>query len=196
MDERIQKYEEKMKKTLGSLEAELTTIRAGRANPHILDKLTVDYYGSPTPIQQVANITVPEARMIQIQPWESSLIKGIEKAILTSDLGLNPNNDGKVIRLVFPELTEERRKDLVKDVKKKGEAAKVAVRNIRRDANDAYKKLKKEEDVSEDEIKELEDKVQKLTDKYIKDVDAAVEAKGKEIMTVKGILPEAQSCLD
>ena len=113
MDERIQKYEEKMKKTLGSLEAELTTIRAGRANPHILDKLTVDYYGSPTPIQQVANITVPEARMIQIQPWESSLIKGIEKAILTSDLGLNPNNDGKVIRLVFPELTEERRKDLV-----------------------------------------------------------------------------------
>ena len=154
MDERIQKYEEKMKKTLGSLEAELTTIRAGRANPHILDKLTVDYYGSPTPIQQVANITVPEARMIQIQPWESSLIKGIEKAILTSDLGLNPNNDGKVIRLVFP------------------------------DANDAYKKLKKEEDVSEDEIKELEDKVQKLTDKYIKDVDAAVEAKGKEIMTV------------
>ena len=159
MDERIQKYEEKMKKTLGSLEAELATIRAGRANPHILDKLTVDYYGSPTPIQQVANITVPEARM-------------------------NPNNDGKVIRLVFPELTEERRKDLVKDVKKKGEAAKVAVRNIRRDANDAYKKLKKEEDVSEDEIKELEDKVQKLTDKYIKDVDAAVEAKGKEIMTV------------
>ena len=184
MDERIQKYEEKMKKTLGSLEAELTTIRAGRANPHILDKLTVDYYGSPTPIQQVANITVPEARMIQIQPWESSLIKGIEKAILTSDLGLNPNNDGKVIRLVFPELTEERRKDLVKDVKKKGEAAKVAVRNIRRDANDAYKKLKKEEDVSEDEIKELEDKIQKSTDKYIKEVDAAVDVKSKEIMTV------------
>ena len=185
MDERIQKYEEKMKKTLASLEAELATIRAGRANPHILDKLTVDYYGSPTPLQQVANITVPEARMIQIQPWESSLIKGIEKAILTSDLGLNPNNDGKVIRLIFPELTEERRKDLVKDIKKKGEAAKVAVRNIRRDANDAYKKLKKEEDVSEDEIKELEDKIQKLTDKYIKDVDAAVELKGKEIMTVE-----------
>ena len=160
MDERIQKYEEKMKKTLASLEAELATIRAGRANPHILDKLTVDYYGSPTPLQQVANITVPEARMIQIQPWESSLIKGIEKAILTSDLGLNPNNDGKVVRLIFPELTEARRKDLV------------------------YKKLKKEEDVSEDEIKELEDKIQKLTDKYIKDVDAAVELKGKEIMTV------------
>lgn len=184
MDERIQAYETKMGKTLNALESELTTIRAGRANPHILDKLTVDYYGAPTPLQQVANISVPEARMIQIQPWESSMIKAIEKAILCSDLGLNPSNDGKMIRLVFPELTEERRKDLVKDVKKKGEAAKVAVRNIRRDANDAYKKLKKEEDVSEDEIKELEDKVQKLTDKYIKDVDAAVEAKGKEIMTV------------
>lgn len=184
MDERIQVYETKMGKTLNALESELTTIRAGRANPHILDKLTVDYYGAPTPLQQVANISVPEARMIQIQPWESSMIKAIEKAILCSDLGLNPSNDGKMIRLVFPELTEERRKDLVKDVKKKGEAAKVAVRNIRRDANDAYKKLKKEEDVSEDEIKELEDKVQKLTDKYIKDVDVAVEAKGKEIMTV------------
>lgn len=184
MDERIQVYETKMGKTLNALESELTTIRAGRANPHILDKLTVDYYGAPTLLQQVANISVPEARMIQIQPWESSMIKAIEKAILCSDLGLNPSNDGKMIRLVFPELTEERRKDLVKDVKKKGEAAKVAVRNIRRDANDAYKKLKKEEDVSEDEIKELEDKVQKLTDKYIKDVDAAVEAKGKEIMTV------------
>ena len=183
MDERIQKYEDKMKKTLGGFEAELATIRAGRANPHILDKLTVDYYGTPTPIQQVANVTVPEARMIQIQPWESSLIKKVEKAILASDLGLNPSNDGKVIRLVFPELTEERRKDLVKDVKKKGEAAKVAVRNIRRDANDAFKKLKKE-DVSEDEVKELEEKVQKLTDKYIKNVDAAGDAKAKEIMTV------------
>ena len=158
-------------------------IRAGRANPHILDKLTVDYYGSPTPIQQVANITVPEARMIQIQPWESSLIKGIEKAILTSDLGLNPSNDGKVIRLVFPELTEERRKELVKDVKKKGEAAKVAVRNIRRDANDSFKKLAKE-DVSEDEIKALEENAQKMTDKYIAAVDEAVEVKTKEILTV------------
>ena len=184
MDERIQKYEEKMKKTLGSLEAELTTIRAGRANPHILDKLTVDYYGSPTPIQQVANITVPEARMIQIQPWESSLIKGIEKAILTSDLGLNPNNDGKVIRLVFPELTEERRKDLVKDVKKKGEAAKVAVRNIRRDANDAYKKMEKSTDITEDERKEGEEKIQKMTDKYVAKIDKSVENKSKEIMTV------------
>ena len=175
--------EDKMKKTLSGFETELTTIRAGRANPHILDKLTVDYYGTPTPLQQVANITVPEARLIQIQPWENSLIKKIEKAILCSDLGLNPSNDGKVIRLLFPELTEDRRKELVKDVKKKGEAAKVAVRNIRRDANDAFKKLKKE-DVSEDEVKELEEKVQKLTDKYIKDVDAAVDKKSKEIMTV------------
>ena len=184
MDERIQKYEEKMKKTLASLESELVTIRAGRANPHILDKLAVDYYGAPTPLQQVANITVPEARMIQIQPWESSLIKGIEKAILTSDLGLNPSNDGKVIRLVFPELTEERRKELVKDVKKKGEAAKVAVRNIRRDANDALKKMGKGGDISEDEIKDLEDQVQKLTDKFVKKIDEAVDTKAKEILTV------------
>lgn len=183
MDERIQKYEDKMTKTLNGFEAELATIRAGRANPHILDKLVVDYYGSPTPIQQVANITVPEPRMIQIQPWEGSLIKAIEKAILTSDLSLNPSNDGKVIRLVLPELTEERRKDLVKDVKKKGEAAKVAVRNIRRDANDAFKKLAKQ-DVSEDEIKDLEDRIQKSTDKYIKEIDAAVEKKSKEILTV------------
>ena len=183
MDERIQKYEEKMKKTLASLESELVTIRAGRANPHILDKLAVDYYGAPTPLQQVANITVPEARMIQIQPWEASLIKGIEKAILTSDLGLNPNNDGKLIRLVLPELTEERRKELVKDVKKKGEAAKVAVRNVRRDANDAFKKLGKQ-DVSEDEIKDLEDAVQKLTDKFVKKIDEAVDTKAKEILTV------------
>ena len=182
MDERIQKYEEKMKKTLNNLDGDLATIRAGRANPHILDKLTVDYYGSPTPLQQVANITVPEARMIQIQPWESSLIKKIEKAILTSDLGLNPNNDGKSIRLVFPELTEERRKELVKDVKKKGEAAKVAVRNIRRDANDTFKKLSKE--ISEDEVKDLEQQIQKATDKFIKQVDEAVDKKSKEILTV------------
>lgn len=183
MDERIKKYEDKMVKTLSNLDAELATIRAGRANPHILDKLTIDYYGVPTPIQQVANITVPEARIIQIQPWEKSMIKAIEKAILTSDLGINPNNDGKAIRLILPELTEERRKQLVKDVKKKGEAAKVAVRNIRRDANDAYKKLSKQ-DVSEDEIKELQDKIQKSTDKYIKEVDASVDKKSKEILTV------------
>lgn len=182
-DERIEKYESKMTKTLESLEKELSTVRAGRANPHILDKITVDYYGAPTPLQQVANVTVPEARMIQIQPWEASLIKEIQKAILSSDLGLNPNTDGKMIRLVLPELTEERRKELVKDVKKKGEAAKVAVRNIRRDANDAYKKLAKQ-DVSEDEIKELEDKIQKLTDKFVKNIDKAVEEKSKEILTV------------
>ena len=184
MNERLQVYEDKMKKTMASLESELMTIRAGRANPNVLNKIMVDYYGTPTPIQQVGNVSVPEPRMIQIQPWEKSMVKAIEKAINMSDLGINPTNDGSVIRLVFPELTEERRKELVKDVKKKGEQAKVAVRNIRRDANDAYKKLKKEEDVSEDEIKELEDKIQKLTDKYIKDVDAAVELKGKEIMTV------------
>ena len=183
MDERVQKYQEKMTKTLASYEKELATIRAGRANPHILDKLSVDYYGSETPLQQVANITVPEARVIQIQPWESSLIKKIEKAILTSDLSLNPSNDGKIIRLVLPELTEERRKELVKDVKKKGEAAKVAIRNIRRDANDSFKKLSKQ-DVSEDEIKNLSDAVQKETDKYIKEIDAAIEKKSKEILTV------------
>ena len=183
MDERVQKYDSKMTKTLSGFEAELSTIRAGRANPHILDKITVDYYGSPTPLQQVANVTVPEARMIQIQPWESSIIKDIEKAIMVSDLGLNPSNDGKIIRLVLPELTEERRKELVKDVKKKGEAAKVAVRNVRRDANDAFKKLTKQ-DVSEDEVKDLEDQVQKLTDKYIKDIETAVDKKSKEILTV------------
>ena len=183
MDERIQKYDAKMTKTLANLETEFATIRAGRANPRILDKIVVDYYGSPTPLQQVANINVPEARMIQIQPWESSMIKTIEKAILTSDLGLNPSNDGKIIRLVLPELTEERRKELVKDVKKKGEAAKVAIRNIRRDANDMLKKLGKT-DVSEDEIDELEEKVQKMTDKFIKKVVAAVEVKSKEILTV------------
>ena len=184
MDERVQKYEQKMTKTLKGFEEELTTIRAGRANPHILDKIIVDYYGSPTPIQQVANITVPEARMIQIQPWEASLIKGIEKAILTSDLGLNPNNDGKLIRLVLPELTEERRKELVKDVKKKGENAKVAVRNVRRDANDTIKKENKANEISEDEQKQLEDKIQKLTDKFVAKIDDAVEAKSAEVMTV------------
>ncbi len=158
-------------------------IRAGRANPHVLDKLKVNYYGTPTPIQQVGNITVPEARMIQIAPWEKSLIKEIEKAIMASDIGITPNNDGAVIRLVFPELTEERRKELVKDIKKKGEECKVVVRNIRRDANDSFKKLAKSE-VSEDEIKDLEDAVQKLTDKYIKDVDKAIEDKSKEVLTV------------
>ena len=179
----LNQYEEKMKKSLANLEEEYGAIRAGRANPRILDRIQVDYYGTPTSLQGVANISVPEARMIQIQPWDASLIKDIEKAILASDLGLTPANDGKVIRLVFPELTEERRKELVKDVKKKGEGAKVAVRNIRRDANDAFKKLAKQ-DVSEDEIKELEDQIQKLTDKYIKEVDKAIENKSKEILTV------------
>ena len=183
MDERLAIYDEKMQKSINNLNEEFGGIRAGRANPHVLDKLRVDYYGTPTPIQQVANVSVPEPRMIQIQPWESSLIKAISKAILASDLGLNPNTDGKLIRLILPELTEERRKELVKDVKKKGEAAKVAVRNIRRDANDAFKKLAKQ-DVSEDEIKELEDTVQKLTDKFGKKIDKAVEEKSKEILTV------------
>ena len=183
MDERVQVYENKMQKSLENLISELGTIRAGRANPHILDKIQVEYYGTPTPLQQVANVTVPEPRMIQIQPWEGSLVKAIEKAILVSDLGINPTNDGKVIRLVLPELTEERRKELVKAVKKKGAACKVAIRNIRRDANDAYKKLAKQ-DVSEDEIKELESKVQKLTDKFGKDIDKVVEDKSKEILTV------------
>ncbi len=183
MNEKLKIYDEKMQKTIHALDTELASIRAGRANPNILNKLTVEYYGAPTPLQQVANISVPEARMIQIQPWEKKIIKDIEKAILMSDIGINPTNDGTVIRLVFPELTEERRKELVKDVKKKGEASKVAVRNIRRDGNDAFKKLKGT-DVSEDEIQDLEDQIQKLTDKYIKEVDAAVDAKSKEVMTV------------
>lgn len=183
MDARVKPYDEKMQKAYDFLLSDYQTIRAGRANPHVLDKLKVDYYGTPTPIQQVGNITVPEARMIQIAPWEKSLIKDIEKAIMTSDIGITPSNDGTVIRLVFPELTEERRKDLVKEVKKKGEDSKVAIRNIRREANDSFKKLAKTE-VSEDEIKDLEDSVQKLTDKYIKDVDKAIEEKSKEILTV------------
>ena len=183
MNERLKVYDEKMQKTLKSLDSELGTIRAGRANPKVLDRIMVDYYGSPTPLQQVGNISVPEPRLIQIQPWEKKMIREIEKAIQMSDLGINPTNDGSVIRLVFPELTEERRKELAKDVKKKGEAAKVAVRNIRRDGNDAFKKLKGSE-VSEDEIKDLEDELQKITDKYIKDIDKAVEVKSKEVMTV------------
>ena len=183
MNEKLKIYDEKMQKTIHALDTELASIRAGRANPNILNKLTVEYYVTPTPIQQVANISVPEARMIQIQPWEKKIIKDIEKAILMSDIGINPTNDGTVIRLVFPELTEERRKELVKDVKKKGEASKVAIRNIRRDGNDAFKKLKGT-DVSEDEIQDLEDQIQKMTDKYIKEVDAAVDAKSKEVMTV------------
>jgi len=180
----IKEYEDKMKKSVDSLKEDYTTIRAGRANPHILDKIKVDYYGTPTSLQQVANISVPEARMIQIQPWEASLIKDIEKAILVSDLGLTPNNDGKVIRLIFPELTEERRKELAKDVKKKGDNAKVAIRNVRRDANDTVKKENKAGELSDDEAKNLEDDVQKLTDKYIALIDKAIEEKTSEILTV------------
>lgn len=183
MNERLNVYEEKMKKTMGNLDGELGAIRAGRANPNVLNKIKVDYYGTPTPIQQVANVSVPEARMIQIQPWEKNMLKVIEKAIQVSDLGINPTNDGTMTRLVFPELTEERRKELVKDVKKKGEAAKVAIRNIRRDGNDMLKKLKGT-DVSEDEIKDMENELQKLTDKYVKEADKSVENKSKEVMTV------------
>ena len=184
MDERLTPFEDKMKKSYHNLIEELGTVRAGRANPHVLDKIKVDYYGTPTSLQQVANISVPEARMIQIQPWETSLIKDIEKAILVSDLGLTPNNDGKVIRLIFPELTEERRKELAKDVKKKGDNAKVAIRNVRRDANDAVKKENKAGDISDDEAKNLEDEVQKLTDKYVAQIDKAIEEKSAEILTV------------
>ena len=184
MDSRLNPFQDKMEKTLNNLEEEYAVIRAGRANPHLSDKLRVDYYGTPSPIQSVANVSVPEPRMIQIQPWEASMVKEIEKAIICSDLGINPTNDGKLIRLVFPELTEERRKELAKDIKKKGEDAKVAVRNIRRDAIDSIKKSGKEDGISEDEIKGLEDDVQKLTDKFVAKIDDAVEAKSKEILTV------------
>ena len=180
----LTQYENKMSKSVEALLSEYSGIRAGRANPHILDKLRVDYYGTPTPFQQVANITVPEARTLMIQPWESSLIKDIEKAIMNSDLGVTPNNDGKCVIINFPELTEDRRKELSKDIKKKGEAAKVAVRNVRRDANDAFKKMNKANEISDDELKTNEDKVQKLTDKYIADIDKAIDDKTKEIMTV------------
>lgn len=183
MNETIKPYADKMAKTCEHLSAEFVTIRAGRANPHVLDKIAVDYYGTMTPLQQVGNITVPEARMIQIAPWEKSLIKAIEKAIMASDIGITPSNDGTVIRLVFPELTEERRKEIVKDVRKKGEDAKVAVRNVRRDGNDALKKLAKTE-ISEDEIKSMEDELQKLTDKYVKEISDMVEEKSKEVLTV------------
>lgn len=184
MDARLEQYNTKMSKSLDSLVEEYSTIRAGRANPRLLDKIRVDYYGQPSPIQNVANVSVPEARIIQIQPWESKLIKDIEKAIIASDLGLTPTNDGKVIRLVFPELTEERRKELVKDVKKRAENCKVAIRNIRRDANDSIKKMNKANEISEDELKSLEDEIQKLTDKYIDKIDKIMEEKSKEVLTV------------
>ena len=180
----LENAEERMQKTLDNLKEEFVTIRAGRANPGVLNKLTVEYYGVPTPIQQMANISVPEARILVIQPWDRSTIKGIERAIQASDIGINPNNDGTVIRLVFPELTEERRKDLVKDVKKKGEAAKVALRNIRRDTVDSIKKAQKAGEITEDDQKKDEDAAQKLTDKFVEKIDKTVEEKTKEIMTV------------
>ena len=184
MKEVIKKCEEKMTKTCENLDGEFSNIRAGRANPNLLNRIMVEYYGTPTPMQQVGNISVPEPRIIQINPWEKSLLKAIEKAILASDLGITPTNDGTSIRLVFPELTEDRRKELVKDIKKKGEAAKVAVRNVRRDANDTLKKMEKSTDITEDERKEGEEKIQKMTDKYVAKIDKSVENKSKEIMTV------------
>ena len=182
MNEILKPFEDKMNKTMNNLKEEYANIRAGRANPHLLDKIKIDYYGTPTALQQVANISVPEARMIAIQPWESRLIRDIEKAILASDIGITPGNDGKVIRLMFPELTEDRRKELAKDIKKKGEEAKVAIRNIRRDANDTIKKAGKE--ISEDEVKKMETDAQKMTDKFIEDIDKTAADKTKEIMTV------------
>lgn len=184
MEEKILSFDEKMSKAKEHLFSEFVSIRAGRANPHVLDKIKVDYYGTPSNIQQVANVSIPEPRMIQIAPWEKSLIKEIEKAINSSDLGINPSNDGSVIRLIFPELTEDRRKELVKDVKKKGEDAKVAIRNIRRDANEVFKKQSKANEISEDDLKHLENEIQKLTDRFITEIDKAVEEKSKEILTV------------
>lgn len=183
MDDRLKVYDEKMNKSINNLMSELDTIRAGRANPNILSKIKVDYYGTPTPLNQMAGINVPEARVLQIQPWDVSSVKAIEKALLSSEIGITPSSDGKIIRLVFPELTAERRKELSKDVKKKGEEAKVAIRNIRRDGIDHIKKMSKE-DVSEDIIKDLEDEIQKMTDKFIEEVDKHIDVKSKEIMTV------------
>ena len=182
--ERVKPYEERMEKTITYLQTDLQAVRAGRANPHVLDKIRVDYYGTPTPIQQMANISVPEARIIQIAPWEKKMIKEISRAISASDVGINPTNDGNTIRLVFPELTGERRKQLSKDVKKMGEESKVALRNIRRDGNDAFKKLKKTEDLSEDVVSDLQDELQKVTEKYIKKIDKMIEEKTKEITTL------------
>ncbi len=177
-------YEDKMKKSIQNFNQELDTIRAGRANPHMLDKITVEYYGADTPLNQVANITIPEARMIVIQPWDNNTLKSIEKAIQASDLGINPANDGKVLRLNLPPLTEERRKILTKDVKKKSEDAKISIRNIRRDAMDTFKKAQKNNEITEDELNINESKIQKLTDKYVGEIDKLTDEKNKEIMTV------------
>ncbi|MCL2396772.1 MAG: ribosome recycling factor [Defluviitaleaceae bacterium] len=177
-------FEEKMAKTVTAFERDLETIRAGRANPNVLSKITVDNYGTPSPINQVANITVPEARLLQIAPWDPGMLKAIEKAIMASDLGINPGNDGKVIRLVFPELTEERRKDLSREVKKRGEESKVAIRNIRRDAIDTMEKAEKKGELTEDDLKKDKEDIQKFTDKKNEEIDKIVERKTKEIMTV------------
>ena len=177
-------FEDKFVKCLNNLDSELNTIRVGRANPHILDRVMVDYYGTPTPLQQVGNITVPEARLLVIQPWDASPITPICKAIQTSDVGINPSTDGKVIRLPFPELTEEKRKETGKEVKKKGEDTKVAVRNVRRDGMENLKKLKKDSTITEDEQKDLETELQKLTDDFIKKIDKRIEEKTKEVMSV------------
>ena len=174
----------RMEKAIVNLEEEFNTIRVGRANPHVLDKITVDYYGTPTPLQQVGNISVPEPRILMIQPWDSSLLKPIEKALNMSELGIHPTSDGKVIRLVFPELTEEKRKETSKEVKKKGEAAKVAIRNIRRDMMDSLKKQKKDSVITEDDQKDLEEKLQKMTDEFIKKIDQRIDVKTKEVMSV------------
>lgn len=184
MDERIKVFDEKMQKTIEFLEEDYASIRAGRANPHLLDKIKVDYYGTPSGLNAVANISVPEARIIQIQPWEAKMVKEISKAILASDLGITPTDDGRVIRLVFPELTEDRRKELAKDIKKKGENAKVAVRNVRRDANEAIKKIGKSGEISEDVQKQIEEEINKMTEKYVDKCDKLSEDKTKEIMTV------------
>ena len=183
MHESLEKCESKMVKTLAKLDEDLGAIRAGRANPHVLDHIRVDYYGTPTPIQQTANVSVPEPRIIQIAPWDKNMVPEINKAIQASDLGINPTVDGNNIRLIFPELTEERRKDLVKDVKKKGEDAKIALRNIRRDGNDTIKKLKGS-DFSEDTVSDMLDDLQKMIERYSKQVDEAVDVKSKEVMTV------------
>jgi len=184
MSAQTKQYEEKMKRTIEVLDNDFLSIRVGRANPHVLDRITVDYFGTETPIAQVGNISVPEARLMQIQPWDSSMLKAVEKAIQSSDLGINPTNDGKIIRLVFPELTEERRKSLAKDVKKKGEDAKVAIRNVRRESIEAFKKMKSKSEIPEDTLKDLEDEMQKLTDKHTEEVDKKIEIKTKEIMSL------------
>ena len=176
--------EEKMKKTISVLEEELASIRAGRANPKILDKIMVSYYGVPTPINQMANIMVPEARVIAIQPWDASQLKEIEKELQKSDIGINPSNDGKVLRLVFPELTEDRRKELVKEIKAIAEESKIAIRNARRDGIEEFRNKEKNNEITEDDLRDAEDKIQKLTDKYVGEVESRVEAKEKEVMSV------------